>query len=87
MARHAQLVSLWPAGARLCRSCLSAQTGKQAASQRRWLSSKNDTSKYLSKVKNAEEQWQAKAQRIASGEEYNLWDVFEERGFVKDLAG
>ncbi|KAK7913830.1 hypothetical protein PG985_011533 [Apiospora marii] len=35
----------------------------------------------------ADEAWAARAAQIDAGEARNLWDIFKERGFVKDLAG
>ncbi|KAH6681089.1 tyrosyl-tRNA synthetase [Plectosphaerella plurivora] len=35
----------------------------------------------------AAERWDIRAEEIASGEQRNLWDVLEERGFFKDIAG
>ncbi|KAI1736043.1 tRNA synthetase class I [Xylaria scruposa] len=41
----------------------------------------------LEKRRMAQEAWDQKAERIKNGEEANLWDVFKERGYVKDIAG
>ncbi|KAI0547040.1 tRNA synthetase class I [Xylaria curta] len=41
----------------------------------------------LAKRKAAQEAWDKKAERIQNGKEQNLWDVFKERGYVKDIAG
>ena len=41
----------------------------------------------LAKRKAAQEAWDLKAQRIKNGEEANLWHIFKERGYVKDIAG
>jgi tyrosyl-tRNA synthetase len=43
--------------------------------------------KYLAKVKQAEEQWAEKAQRIHKGEEKGMLDILEERGFVHQIVG
>ncbi|KAK3934063.1 mitochondrial tyrosine--tRNA ligase [Diplogelasinospora grovesii] len=43
--------------------------------------------KYRAKVEAAEEEWRQRAERIQQGAEQNLWDIFEERGYVKDTAG
>lgn len=43
--------------------------------------------KVLAKRREAEEQWEQWAKEIDAGERRNLWDIFEERGFVKDVAG
>lgn len=44
-------------------------------------------SKYQEKVKKAAKEWQERAEHIAHGKARNLWDVFEERGYIKDVAG
>lgn len=41
----------------------------------------------LEKRRAADEEWAARAAQIDAGEARNLWDIFKERGFVKDLAG
>lgn len=43
--------------------------------------------KTLKKREEAAKQWDERADAILRGEATNLWDVFEERGFVKDIAG
>jgi len=42
---------------------------------------------YIEKVREAEDAWQARAQRIKAGEIQNTWDLLEERGFIKDITG
>jgi tyrosyl-tRNA synthetase len=39
------------------------------------------------KITKAEEQWAGKAEAMRAGELNNVWDVFNERGLVKDVAG
>ncbi|KAI1120621.1 tRNA synthetase class I [Nemania abortiva] len=41
----------------------------------------------LEKRRVAQEAWDLKADRIKKGEEAHLWDNFQERGYVKDIAG
>ena len=43
--------------------------------------------KYTAKIDAADREWREKGVRIKEGLEPNLWDTFEERGFVKDVAG
>lgn len=43
--------------------------------------------KYTAKINEAEENWQARAEAIKKGKKQNTWDLFEERGYVKDTAG
>lgn len=35
----------------------------------------------------AAKKWDERAEAIARGEQRNLWDILEERGFFKDIAG
>ena len=42
---------------------------------------------YLQKVAEGEERWAQRAERIQNGEERHMWDILEERGFIKDVAG
>ncbi|KAL1835709.1 hypothetical protein VTJ49DRAFT_6197 [Mycothermus thermophilus] len=43
--------------------------------------------KTIVKELEAQEAWNARAKEIKLGKQYNLWDLFEERGYVKDTAG
>ncbi|KAM0335262.1 hypothetical protein ACHAQA_000306 [Verticillium albo-atrum] len=43
--------------------------------------------KTLQKRDDAAQEWEEKAEAIKNGKAQNLWDIFEERGFVKDVAG
>jgi hypothetical protein len=43
--------------------------------------------KYVGKVRDAELQWEDRAQKILNGQMQNAFDMLEERGFIKDLAG
>lgn len=68
----------------VCRSCLSGLVKVPSASkpQRRWLGLK-----VIAKREKAEEAWKAQAEAIEAGTKRHLWDIFEERGFIKDVAG
>ncbi|KAK8064383.1 tRNA synthetase class I [Apiospora phragmitis] len=72
------------AGARstLCRRCLQLRLAGSTSQQIRSIATKVVYKRQL-----AEEEWAARAARIDAGEVQNLWDMFKERGFVKDLAG
>jgi hypothetical protein len=48
---------------------------------------KGKSPKYIEKVKQAEDAWEERAQKIQAGEIQNTWDMLEERGFIKDVAG
>ncbi|CAK7268691.1 tyrosyl-tRNA synthetase [Sporothrix epigloea] len=43
--------------------------------------------KYTAKIDEANDEWKEKALKIKSGEAKSMWDTFEERGYVKDVAG
>jgi hypothetical protein len=51
------------------------------------LQRRNISDKVLVKRQLAQAAWERKAERIKAGETYNLWDVLNERGYVKDTAG
>ncbi|KAK7986933.1 tyrosyl-tRNA synthetase [Apiospora saccharicola] len=72
------------AGARstLCRRCLNPRLAGSTSQQIRSISMR-----VQEKRKAADEAWAARAAQIDAGEVKNLWDIFKERGFVKDLAG
>ncbi|KAG5985425.1 hypothetical protein E4U55_002346 [Claviceps digitariae] len=42
---------------------------------------------YLNKVADGAERWKNRAERIQRGEERHVWDILEERGYIKDTAG
>lgn len=42
---------------------------------------------HLRKVAEGEERWKARAEKIQSGELRHVWDILDERGFIKDVAG
>jgi tyrosyl-tRNA synthetase len=42
---------------------------------------------YLKKVAEGEERWARKAENILNGKESHIWDILEERGYIKDVAG
>lgn len=43
--------------------------------------------KFTAKIDAADDEWKEKALKIKAGEVKAMWDVFEERGYVKDVAG
>jgi tyrosyl-tRNA synthetase len=73
----------------VCRRCIIQQQGLNpwGAGLQRQRRNKHQESKYEKKVKVAAEQWAQKAEEIAAGTRRNVWDILEERGFVKDTAG
>ncbi|OAQ68379.1 tyrosyl-tRNA synthetase [Pochonia chlamydosporia 170] len=42
---------------------------------------------YLNKVAEGEARWEKRAQQIQNGELPHVWDVLDERGYIKDVAG
>lgn len=68
----------------ICRSCLTGlgRSSPLSRPQRRWLGLK-----VIAKREKAEEEWAAQAEAIQAGTKRHLWDIFEERGYVKDVAG
>ncbi|GAB0137567.1 hypothetical protein EsDP_00005827 [Epichloe bromicola] len=42
---------------------------------------------YLNKVAEGEARWEKRAERIQNGEERHVWDILDERGYIKDVAG
>ncbi|ETS75232.1 hypothetical protein PFICI_13716 [Pestalotiopsis fici W106-1] len=80
MASRASIVG---ARATTCRHCLVSQTRVAALqSQKRFITENVTRRRALH-----EQAWRRKAAKIKAGEEYNLWDVLKERGYVKDTAG
>ncbi len=48
---------------------------------------KDQRSKFGAKLRAAEEEWQAKAQKIRSGEKESMLSILESRGYVNQIAG
>jgi tyrosyl-tRNA synthetase len=67
---------------RICCQCSRALAASFLIPQRRWIGLK-----YIAKLDDAEKQWAQQAEEIKAGTRRNVWDVLEERGFVKDIAG
>lgn len=68
----------------ICRRCLGGLSRNPLAAtpQRRWIGMK-----VLAKRKMADEDWAAQAEAIEAGTKRHIWDIFEERGYIKDVAG
>ncbi|KAI0004040.1 hypothetical protein F4779DRAFT_600328 [Xylariaceae sp. FL0662B] len=73
--------SSYNARSTLCRRCLLLSLASRKP-QRRSIGLK-----YLAKQDEAERHWLEKAELIKEGKEPHLWDMFKERGYVKDIAG
>lgn len=66
----------------ICIRCAALPVAHFRQNQARWVSQK-----VVEKRKTGEEEWAKRATAIEQGEIQNIWDVFEERGYVKDVAG
>ena len=53
----------------------------------RLLHAKDPNSKYDKKVKEANKEWEEKAQEIRDGKKPSMLSILEERGFVNELVG
>ncbi|KAJ6781551.1 hypothetical protein PWT90_01546 [Aphanocladium album] len=42
---------------------------------------------HLQKIADAEERWKVRAEKIQNGELRHVWDILDERGYIKDVAG
>jgi tyrosyl-tRNA synthetase len=78
MASGSLIPRLYRPGSSVCGSCAKRLPRQQA----RWVGVK-----YLEKQRLADETWQERAQKIDNGELQNTWDLLNERGFIKDVAG
>lgn len=67
---------------RPCASSTRAVIHSQFANTSRYISTS-----WLNKVAEGEQRWAERAEKIKSGEERHVWDVLEERGYIKDVAG
>jgi tyrosyl-tRNA synthetase len=67
---------------RPCASSTRTALSLQSVSHTRFISTS-----WLNKVAEGEERWAERAERIKNGEERHVWDVLEERGYIKDVAG
>ncbi|KAK1970585.1 tRNA synthetase class I [Colletotrichum sublineola] len=66
----------------ICRRCGGIPVIQLQQNRSRWISQK-----VVEKRRVAEEEWVKRAEAIEQGELQNIWDVFEERGYIKDVAG
>ncbi|OTA95029.1 hypothetical protein M434DRAFT_237169 [Hypoxylon sp. CO27-5] len=69
------------AASTLCRRCLL----RSLASRRQQI--RHVSSSYLNTQAEAQKSWQKKAQLIKEGKIPHLWDLFKDRGYIKDIAG
>ncbi|TDZ66109.1 Tyrosine--tRNA ligase [Colletotrichum trifolii] len=66
----------------ICRQCARLPAVQLRHDRPRWISQS-----HLAKVKAAQEEWDQRAKSIDRGEIPHLWDILEERGYIKDVAG
>ncbi|KND91120.1 Tyrosine--tRNA ligase, mitochondrial [Tolypocladium ophioglossoides CBS 100239] len=84
MAPRVTIGSLAQAGPRASPRCASRQSPWSLAELHR---ARSIAQSYLKKVADGEERWENRAQRIQNGEERHVWDLLDERGYIKDVAG
>ncbi|KAI1137284.1 hypothetical protein F5Y05DRAFT_84516 [Hypoxylon sp. FL0543] len=73
--------SVHGAASTLCRKCLL----RSLAARRQQI--RLISTSWLQKQEEAKKNWEERAQLIKEGKIPHLWDVFKERGYVKDIAG
>ncbi|KAK3329527.1 tRNA synthetases class I-domain-containing protein [Apodospora peruviana] len=66
----------------VCRRCWTLLDRNSLGLQKRHIGTK-----YLQKVADAQVEWDDRAAQIKAGKVQNTWDLLEERGFIKDVAG
>lgn len=74
-----------PSRGSVCRRCVL--TAGALARGRVFVQKRSIGLKYLAKEEAAAQAWAERAERIRKGLEKNTFDLLEERGYVKDLAG
>ncbi|KAF5022331.1 hypothetical protein F66182_5618 [Fusarium sp. NRRL 66182] len=82
MATRAVATKLAPSRPAIHSSCLSGQRPLVQRYQVRYVATT-----YLNKVAAGEERWKKRAERIQNGEIPHTWDILQERGYIKDVAG
>ncbi|KAF9875834.1 tRNA synthetase class I [Colletotrichum karsti] len=66
----------------ICVRCAKLPAVQSQQNRSRWISMR-----VIAKEKRAAEEWAEKAKLIEKGEHPHIWDFFEERGYIKDVAG
>ncbi|GKT43200.1 tyrosine-protein phosphatase [Colletotrichum spaethianum] len=66
----------------ICRRCAGLPVIQLQQNRPRWISQK-----VVEKRRTGEEEWAKRAEAIEQGDLQNIWDIFEERGYIKDVAG
>ncbi|KAI6783362.1 Tyrosine--tRNA ligase-like protein [Emericellopsis cladophorae] len=74
-------VRSFPRFAQQCALCAGRSTTLNVPATRQIATS------FLDKVAAGEQRWEERAQKISSGEIAHPWDVLNERGYIKDVAG
>ncbi|KAL7620191.1 tyrosyl-tRNA synthetase [Parahypoxylon ruwenzoriense] len=65
----------------LCRQCLLRSLARTRQQTR------SISQRFLERKANAKRDWDAKAELISEGKAPHLWDIFKDRGYIKDIAG
>ena len=60
---------------------------KRGLIESEYLRKKGVSPKYIAKLVDSEKRWRERALQIEKGKVQNTWDMLEERGFVKNIAG
>lgn len=71
----------FPRLSKQCALCAGRSTTLNAQATRQIATS------FLDKVAAGEQRWEERAQKISTGEITHPWDVLNERGYIKDVAG
>ncbi|KAF6820787.1 Tyrosine-tRNA ligase, mitochondrial [Colletotrichum sojae] len=66
----------------MCLRCARLPAVQLRQNQSRWIAQKVLAKRFL-----GEAEWLKRAKAIENGEIPNIWDTFEERGYIKDIAG
>ncbi|WQF87259.1 Putative aminoacyl-tRNA synthetase, class I, rossmann-like alpha/beta/alpha sandwich [Colletotrichum destructivum] len=66
----------------ICRRCAGLSVVQLQQNRPRWISQK-----VVEKREMGETEWAKRAVAIQQGDAQNIWDIFEERGYIKDVAG
>ncbi|KAJ4271348.1 tyrosyl-tRNA synthetase [Fusarium torreyae] len=82
MATRAVATKLAPSRPAIHTSCLNGQRSLVQGHRVRYVATT-----HLRKVAEGEERWKQRAEKIQNGEIPHTWDLLQERGYIKDVAG
>jgi len=69
------------------RCASSRQVRKSAWALGRIQNARGIATSYLEKVAEGNKRWEERAVKIQNGELPHVWDILDERGYIKDVAG